>query len=307
MQEWVGRAHAFVPIAELEACDENRKITHPEMPKPMDPSLYLHSELLSRAGFRHGFFTRRGGVSSGAYASLNLSLVVGDSAENVAENRRRAATALGVSLADVYVGHQVHDRGVRLIDGSEPPSVVETWAADALVSDAGGVACAVRTADCVPILIGDPETRRVAAIHAGWRGVVKGVTSATLDLLVAHGSRPERLIAAIGPHISLAAFEVGDEVARELEAVSAAPEAVVVRTGTKPHAELAAILREQLLAGGVSTTNIERVPGCTVQDAELFFSYRRDGARSGRQLSAIVSDAPVERHTSEHAHGGGVP
>jgi purine-nucleoside/S-methyl-5'-thioadenosine phosphorylase / adenosine deaminase len=307
MQEWVGGAHAFVPIAELEACDENRKITHLEKPKPMDSSLYTQSGLLSRAGFSHGFFTRRGGVSSGAYASLNLSMVVGDSAENVSENRRRVATALRINADKIYVPHQVHDRGVRLIDGTEPPSVVETWAADALVSDACGVACAVRTADCVPILIGDRETRRVAAIHAGWRGVVKGVTGAAIDLLVAHGSHPQHLIAAIGPHISLAAFEVGDEVARELEAVSAAPGAVVTRAGEKPHVDLCAILREQLLARGVSPAHIERIPGCTVGDAERFFSYRRDGARSGRQLSAIVADAPGACHTSEHVRGGGVP
>ena len=255
----------------------------------MDSSLYLRSELLGRAGFAHAFFTRRGGVSSGPFSFLNLSLVVGDDAEDVAENRRRAASVLGVASEAILVPRQVHDRGVVVVSGATPAPEVEATAADAIVSDGPGVACAVRTADCVPLLLADPETRRVAAVHAGWRGVVKGVVAATLDVLVAHGSRPERLLVAIGPHISRQAFEIGDEVAEQLEKASRARGAVLSQQGHKAHADLSAILTSQLEALGVPTRNVEIVPGCTFSDPGSFYSYRRDGRHSGRQLSAIVS------------------
>jgi len=261
----------------------------------MDSNLYLRSELLGRAGFAHAFFTRRGGVSSGPYSFLNSSLVVGDDADDVAENRRRAAAVLGVASEVVLVPRQVHDDGVVVVSGATPLPEVEATAADAIVSDGPGVACAVRTADCVPLLLGDSETRRVAAVHAGWRGVVKGVVRATLEVMVARGSRPERLLVAIGPHISAQAFEIGDEVAEQLAQASGARGAVSTRAGHKPHADLSAILLSQLEALGVPTRNIERVPGCTFSDATSFYSYRRDGRHSGRQLSAIVSEPIATR------------
>jgi YfiH family protein len=261
----------------------------------MESSLYLRSELLGRAGFAHAFFTRRGGVSSGPFSFLNLSLAVGDDAQDVAENRRRAAAVLGVGSEAILVPRQVHDRGVILVSGATALSEVEATAADAVVSDGPGLACAVRTADCVPLLLGDRETRRVAAVHAGWRGVVKEVVAATVDVMVAHGSRPESLLVAIGPHISRRAFEIGDEVAEQLTLASSARGAVLAREGHKPHADLSAILVSQLEALGVPTRNIEVVPGCTFSDAASFYSYRRDGRRSGRQLSAIVSEPIASR------------
>jgi YfiH family protein len=264
----------------------------------MDPSLYLRSDLLERAGFAHAFFTRRGGVSRGPFSFLNLSLVVGDDARDVAENRRRAASVLGVASEAIFVPRQVHDRGVIVVSGATPLPEVEATAADAIVSDGPGLACAVRTADCVPLLLGDPETRRVAAVHAGWRGVVKGVVPATLEVMRAHGSPPERLLVAIGPHISREAFEIGEEVAEQLERASGARGAVLAEEGGKPHADLSAILLSQLEALGVPARNIELVPGCTFSDAASFYSYRRDGRHSGRQLSAIVSGPVAPRGAS---------
>lgn len=256
----------------------------------MDPSLYLRSELLSGAGFSHGFFTRRGGASSGAYDSLNLSFDVGDRPEDVAENRRRVAGALGIEQARVLVPRQVHDRAVISVDTDAVWTEVANIPADAIVSDGPGVACAVRTADCVPLLFADIATRRVAAAHAGWRGVVKGVARAAVEALSARGSRPEHLLVAIGPHISVDAFEVGDDVARQLAAASDAEQAVVLRPGAKPVVSLARILTAQLRALGVPASHVEALPGCTFTDARDFFSYRRDGQKSGRQLSAIVSE-----------------
>jgi YfiH family protein len=288
MQEWVGGSHAFVLIAELSGCDENRKIA-PHKAEFMERSLYSSSELLTRAGFEHAFFTRRGGVSSGAYGSLNLSLDVGDRAEDVAENRRRVARALGVADDAVCVPRQVHGHSVMLLDEHATQAKVATLPADAVVSDGPGIACAVRTADCVPILLACPETRRVGAVHAGWRGVVQNVVGAALELFLARGSRPERLIAAIGPHISAAAFEVGDDVAHQLARASHAAQGVMTHEGGRPHIALARIVVAQLTELGVSADRVEVLPGCTFTDRDQFFSYRRDGQKSGRQLSAIVS------------------
>lgn len=297
MQEWVGGSHAFVLIAELSGCDENRKIA-PHKADSMERSLYSSSELLTRAGFEHAFFTRRGGVSSGAFGSLNLSLHVGDRAEDVAENWQRVARALGVAVDAVCVPRQVHGRGVILLAEDATQAKVETLPADAVVADGPGIACAVRTADCVPILLACPETRRVGAVHAGWRGVVQNVVGAALEPFLARGSRPERLIAAIGPHISVAAFEVGDDVAHQLAGASRLKQGVVTHVGGRPHVALAPIVIAQLTELGVPADRIEVLPGCTYTDHEQFFSYRRDGQKSGRQLSAIVS---------ENIRGGGTP
>jgi YfiH family protein len=145
----------------------------------------------------------------------------------------------------------------------------------------------VRTADCVPILLADPSTGAVAAVHAGWRGVVARVTEAAVTALREAGAETSKLIAAIGPHISLAAFEVSEDVAEQL--VESSPDRDVVSRdfGAKPHVDMRRIVRAQLRVLGLAQSAIDDVRGCTVCDDDLF-SYRRDGKRSGRLLSAIV-------------------
>jgi YfiH family protein len=249
---------------------------------------HLQSGLLARAGFVHAFFTRQGGISEGPFASLNLSTEVGDRPEHVQVNLGRAAAMLNVPGHRICVPRQVHGREVEVWDAGTDATMAMTLAADACISSEPELACAVRTADCVPILLADPLCGRVAAVHAGWRGVVLGVVSAAVAKMAALGSDPARLVAAIGPHISAAAFEVGDDVAEQLESASVARDAIVRSAGQKPHADLAAIVRSQLALAGCAFDQIERVPGCTHTERERFFSYRRDGARSGRSVSAIV-------------------
>ncbi len=233
-------------------------------------------------------------MSEGPFASLNCSPDVGDHAEHVRENLARVAQALGLSSERVYVARQVHDRGVLVLDGSESTPTVARTAADAIVSSAAATGCGVRTADCVPILLADPESGRSAALHAGWRGVVREVIASTIEQLVALGSRRAALLAAIGPHIGPDAFEVGDDVALELSRASNA-EGVVRRTSDgKAHVHLARIVQAQLCAAGLSRASIEQVPGCTYSDGSRYFSYRRDGKRSGRMLSVIVPCARPE-------------
>src|SRR5688500_1220904 len=172
--------------------------------------------MLGAAGFRHAFFTRSGGVSSGPYRSLNFSVAVGDSEENVHENLERAAAVLGVGARRIFYLSQVHGRDVHVLSGAEERSEVLELRGDALVSGVADLACGVRSADCVPILIADRRSGRVAAVHAGWRGIVAEVVPAAVDSLRACAPAPAELIAAIGPHISSQVFEVSADVAREI-------------------------------------------------------------------------------------------
>jgi hypothetical protein len=270
----------------------------------MDANHYLQSGLLTRAGFVHAFFTRRGGISEGAFQSLNLSPEVGDRADHVQENLRRAARALGLAPERLIVPRQVHGNGVLVLDPGHSPSGVAAVTADAIVSGEPQLGCAVRTADCVPILLADRESGRVAAIHAGWRGVVRQVVSAALQRMLALGSRPDALVGVIGPHISASAFEVGEDVAAQLASASSAAQVVRRAQGQKPHVALAEIVHAQLVDAGLAPTQIEQVPGCTHGDAAWFFSHRRDGPASGRMLSAIVSEArpDASRVTAARRH-----
>lgn len=244
----------------------------------------LTSQKLSAAGFRHAFFTRSGGVSEGPYRSLNFSYTVGDEANRVDENFRRGETELGLSPGRLLYLSQVHGSVVHELDVSAERNRVKTLEGDAVVSDCSALGLGVRSADCLPILLADVESGRAAAVHAGWRGLVRGVIDAALGALGVPG---ERLIAAIGPHIGPVAFEVSEDVANELAACSNASP-VRRDLGLKPHVDLAAIATAQLLAGGVRPDRLERVAGCTHDDADRFFSFRRDGKLGGRHLSAIV-------------------
>jgi len=251
------------------------------------------SPLLSNAGFRHAFFTRNGGVSAGAYSSLNFSISVGDSEENVSRNLERGATALGVAASRVYFLSQVHGRVAHVVHGTESFGDVVRIEGDALVGESPHAAVGVRVADCVPILVGDLRSGAAAAIHAGWRGLVGGVVEAAVEKLRELVGSPLDAVAAIGPHIGVSAFEVGSDVA-EILARSATDESVVrLDLGPKPHVSLVRVARSKLRACGLSDPDIDVVPGCTYDDERHFYSFRRDGARSGRHLAAIVPRPPT--------------
>lgn len=266
----------------------------PSAPLPHIP--HLQSPLLSAAGFRHAFFTRRGGISLGPYESLNFGYSVGDEREHVEENFRRAAQALGVGAQAVLVLSQVHGSRVVQVEAGQLRAELLTHEGDALIAAAGEVACGVRTADCVPILLADPDSGSVAAVHAGWRGTVQRIVEQAAGELERLGARRSRLLAAIGPHIARAAFEVGEDVAAELQRASSATAAIEAQPGARPHADLRRIISAQLQEAGLDARAIDQVEGCTVEEPERFFSYRRDGAKSGRMLSAIVPrDAAISR------------
>jgi YfiH family protein len=162
--------------------------------------------------------TRHGGVSAGVYATLNLSFGVGDRQEDVLENRRRAAGALGADLGDFALCSQVHGAVARVVgraDRGRGAAVADAGVgeADALVTKDPGTVVGVMVADCVPILLYDPGAHVVACVHAGWRGTVAGVTGAALDAMAALGTRPGDVIAGIGPAIGPDRYQVGEDVA----------------------------------------------------------------------------------------------
>jgi len=249
---------------------------------------FLASELLTAAGFRHAFFTRHGGVSEGPYASLNFSRSVGDDPERVAQNLGLAAQALDVPMERLYFLSQVHGAAAVTLTGEESAEEVLAVEGDALVGRAAGIAYGVRTADCVPILVGDRRTGAVASIHAGWRGIVRGVVEAGILKLIEVAGEDVDLVAAIGPHIRGTVFEVSEDVAEELAGVSPVP-CVLRRVGMKPHVRLDNIVRAKLVALGVPLDQIDDVEGCTASEPERFFSFRRDGKVGGRHLSAIAA------------------
>lgn len=243
----------------------------------------LRSETLSKAGFVHGFSTRAGGVSPPPFDTFDLAIQ--RPGEALSENERRLAATLGLPSANLFQAHQVH--GNRVLVAGGDPVAMRAEEADALIAEprsSNGVL--VRVADCVPVLLADPSTGRVAAVHAGWPGVVARVVDAALDAM-----RAEGILAAMGPSIGPCCFEVGDDVAAKITSVSS-PE-VVVRSGDpgKVFVALRRAVRAQLLARGVAPEGIDDVGEgtCTRCDAARFYSYRRDKDASGRQVGVIVA------------------
>ena len=165
----------------------------------------LTSDALSPV--RHGFFTRRGGASSGVFTGLNCGTGSSDQANVVAINRDRVAQAMGVAATDLVTMAQVHSARAVTVTGPSPERVE----ADGMVTAQPGLALAVLTADCMPVLFADREAGVVGAAHAGWRGALDGILEATLDGMTALGAEGRRMVAVIGPSISQRAYEVGPE------------------------------------------------------------------------------------------------
>ena len=272
-----------------------REITHSSGP------VVLTSDLLSRAGFAHAFSTRVGGVSASPFDALNLQSVQAnariaegeprDSDAFIRENHARFAEAAGLARDAVVVDvSQVH--GCTVVAARD--AARERVPADAITSARGGHAILIRIADCVPVLLACPRTGTVAAVHAGWRGVVAGIVPAAINALRSLGCAPNELLAAVGPSISVRHFEIGPEVAEELTranlgACVAAP-GICGITGREPkhHADLVLGVRLQLERAGVERANIDADPPCTYADRARFHSFRRDGAQSGR-LAALIA------------------
>lgn len=244
-------------------------------------------------GVQHRFFTRRGGVSSGLFSSLNCGYGSADSPDNVRENRRRAAATFNLGEPDLLTVHQIHSRDVLTVGG-------ERWTspgapkADALVTDRPGVALGVMSADCAPVLMADSAAGVIGAAHAGWRGALGGVAEATIEAMEKLGARRAHMQAAVGPCIGRDSYEVGPEFPAPFLTQDEANKAFFRTAPRAGHFlfDLAGYLVRRLQRAGVgaATTGHD-----TLTDTNDFFSYRRNtlqGVRDyGRGLSAIALKA----------------
>ncbi|NJM33793.1 MAG: peptidoglycan editing factor PgeF [Rhodomicrobium sp.] len=249
------------------------------------------SDLLKQQnGVRHGFFTRRGGVSKGLYRSLNCGLGSNDDPAHVHENRLRAAAKLGAEPDRLLTMRQVHSARVISVGSAVPHD--RGYEADAMVTRERGLAIGILTADCTPILFADMEAGVIGAAHAGWRGAKAGIIVAVVEAMEALGARRSRIYAAIGPAISQPAYEVGAEFEAAFAGEDEANRAFFRNAGSsgKAHFDLTGYCTKKLQEAGVG--HIENLGLCTYADESLFFSYRRATHRGepdyGRQISAIV-------------------
>ncbi|MGQ0618627.1 MAG: peptidoglycan editing factor PgeF [Panacagrimonas sp.] len=241
----------------------------------------IRPEWVCHPRVRACFTTRAGGVSRAPYALFNLAMHVGDDPAAVLENRRRLRERLGLVREPGWI-EQVH--GTRVVSLAHAGAGL---CADASWTDQAGLACAVLTADCLPVLFADDEGRCVAAAHAGWKGLLAGVLESTVATLPV---RPERLQAWIGPAIGARVYQVGDEVRRAFVERDAKAAIGFSPDGPQKHlCDLALLARRRLQAVGV-----DRVSGgdfCTVSDASVFFSFRRD--RVCGRMAALIWLEPV--------------
>jgi YfiH family protein len=252
-----------------------------------EPVEILRSPLLNLPGVIHGWPTRAGGVSTGARASLNLGVRWGDSAENVAENRRRVAVAAGYDPARLQVTKHVHGVNVFVVGDTLPVGQKDEY--DALVTDRPGEVLGAFAADCIPMLFVDPVRRVVAAAHAGWRGTVDGVATNVVRVLRDRFSCARADVrVALGPSIGPCCFEVGDEVVDAFVAKVGDVPGLVVDGPRKKHIDLRRATRTLLERVGVAPEHIDDTPPCTrCGDATRFFSFRRDGQEGGVHMGFI--------------------
>lgn len=258
-----------------------------ETPRP-EPLRSPELGALAPGGIAHGFFGRTGGVSEGIYRGLNTGPGSDDRPDHVAENRRRVAATMRVPVENLVTVHQVHSPDVVRVTA---PFAAPRPKADAMVTDRPGLALGVLTADCGPVLYADAEAGVIGAAHAGWQGALNGVLEATVEAMEKLGARRERIVAALGPSISGAHYEVGPEYVERFLAADGRNEAYFAAAEKSGHAmfDLAAYTVERLAAAGVSAASLGR---CTYAEEDLFFSNRRRNHRGepdyGRQISVIV-------------------
>jgi polyphenol oxidase len=245
---------------------------------------------LQSAGVRHGFFTKQGGVSDGIYHSLNCGLGSKDDPAKVLENRARVARHLGGMTDQVVTLYQTHSAMALVVDQPYPRDAVPK--ADAVVTRTPGLVIGALAADCNPVLFADPVAKVVAAAHAGWRGALGGILESTITAMESLGADRTRIVAAVGPSINQASYEVGPEFEAEFLRVSADYDVYFDRSSptSRPHFDLPGFVMMRLGRAGVGTT--ERVALCTYQNESQFFSFRRTTHRKeqdyGRQISAIM-------------------
>ena len=237
-----------------------------------------------------GFTTRKGGVSLAPYDSLNLGAHVGDDLTQVLTNRRRVWHDLGIAEADVALAEQIHGDKIAVVTSGS--GAVPAAGADALVTDTPGLLLMLFFADCVPVYLVDPIKKVVGLAHAGWRGTAANIAGKTLQTMAQEfGCVPSACFAAVGPSIGESSYEVGPEVADRFRSLPGARASNVVMPrsdlGGTYNLNLRAVIFGQLLAAGVPAGAIAVCDEDTFRNKRDFFSYRRDGAATGRMAGFL--------------------
>ena len=257
--------------------------------------LWLSSSVLDGQVVRHGFSTRLGGVSPAPWDSLNLGLSRGDSDEDLRENYRRFCAAVGTDVQRTVVSQQTHSENIRTVTEADAGKGVvrprDYTDVDAMITDVPGLSLVVFSADCGTILLHDPVRRCIGAVHAGWRGAAMGLAAKTvLRMQEVYGTRPEDVLAALGPAIGSCCFETDDDVPEAMhQALGAEADPFMTRQGEKWHVDLKGINAQWLRRLGV--TRIDVCEHCTACMPQLYWSHRKMGSRRGVQ-GAMICLAP---------------
>jgi YfiH family protein len=263
--------------------------------------VFYQSPLLIAAGAAHGFSTRIGGISHSPFDSLNLGnpngCAIQDLPSHIQENYARFAAATGVGSRPILRVYQIHGPAVaRVVPGKHFDFDQK---ADAIVTADSTRCVSVRIADCIPILISTPGASAVAAVHAGWRGIVSNVVASAVAALLEmapKGTSSASLLAAIGPCIGPTRVEVGPEVLDEFAAVFGPSAPIVRRPDGKGLVDLPTAAHRQLLACGLHPDRIDTTDRCTHTHRDEFFSHRRDNGVTGRMAALIAPAAGAAGH-----------
>jgi YfiH family protein len=236
----------------------------------------------------HGFFTRKGGVSEGIFASLNVGLGSEDQQDHIETNRDLICQALGADTNQLATVSQIHSADAVII---EQPFIEKRPRADALVTKVKGLAIGILTADCGPVLFADAEAGVIGAAHAGWKGAMGGVLENTVLKMIKLGASRDNIVATLGPCISQANYEVGPEYLSTFLNADMSNNRYFVSSANEGHSmfDLASYIMDRLLNSGIRASSVNL---CTYQHADRFYSYRRSVHNNepdyGRQISAIM-------------------
>ncbi|MEK6539228.1 MAG: peptidoglycan editing factor PgeF [Deltaproteobacteria bacterium] len=262
---------------------------------------YASSPLLKGIdSMRHGFLTRLGGVSKGRFSSLNFDIRDGDDIENVEQNKAVAGRVFCFEPIGLLTVNQVHGNDILAIEKpAKDLSALSKTDADAIITNQGGLAIGVLTADCVPIILADHVKKIIGIVHAGWKGTVNGIVKKAIDaMIIKFGSDRKTIIAAIGPSIGPCCYKVDDVVAKEfVERFSDYKDFITPlhpplskggRGDSGWRLDLKKANLNQMLDSGILEKNISVEDLCTSCRNDLFFSYRKDGKITGRQFNFIM-------------------
>lgn len=248
----------------------------------------IRSPLFAQFGLTALFTERHKGASPPPFDSLNFGFGLGDPETNIRQNFATLCSEASLPRMP-HTARQVHAAATLWCSGD---GFDHTDEADILLTDQPGCAVAVRTADCLPLLLADPDKGIAAAVHAGWRGTVADASGTAVEAMVQAGASREGIIAALGPCIGSCCFETGEDVASQL-ADCVGNGATAVHRNPQPHVDLSAINTMQLLAAGLRFDHIEVHNICTCCHPRRFFSYRRDAERTGRHLGVVAVGSPA--------------